>query len=401
MRQQDAMNRKVEKERLVLRLEKLASYCKPQDTVWPGTIWPDREFLQSLENNVMLLIATERKNQPALAWRAFQLLNRRMPSLLLVSRVNNLVKRARQRLEEAGESALSKLERQDCEDARKLLGDIEHLRRDLRNAKAIDWAQHEKALAQFSRTRSVEPSYGRSAPLGFRCYARALELIIDDDRRKPLRDKSRQLIEWTARIGHPEAKSLTAFDDVEAWVVEQEEGVWRGKSALGRREKGRDRVRSHREWKKGKWVYPGDWLRFKNATDFARFYGREHPLPKVCTGLEDSPCRTGLAAVLDRLSCGRALADEPYWYYHRTRHVARCPDCQNAEWLEDGYEIEYGYPTTWPGSGDTREERIAAQKRHYQEDMERGQRWLRTPKGQHWLREAEARLKAIESQNRP
>jgi hypothetical protein len=163
---------------------------------------------------VMLLIATKRKKRPSPAWKAFQLLDRRMPKLLLVKRVDNLVKRARDRLEEAAQHPLSKLQQQaECGDehTRKLLRDIAAIRDGQGAAKRIDWTEHERALAQFSRTRSVEPSYGRSALLKFRCYARSLELIVDDCRRKPL--KSWPLTEWTAEIGHPDARSLLAFDD--------------------------------------------------------------------------------------------------------------------------------------------------------------------------------------------
>jgi hypothetical protein len=65
---------------------------------------------------------------------------------------------------------------------------------------------------------------------------------VDDYRRKPLR--SWPLTEWTAKIGHPRAKSLLAFDDPMAFI---EEGAWRRKSARRKREQGRERTRRHRE----------------------------------------------------------------------------------------------------------------------------------------------------------
>src|SRR5262249_13054403 len=150
------------KKRLILILDMLASYCKPRVTMWPGTVWPSREFLQSLENHVMLLIATQRKKPPSPVWKAFQLLNRRMPLLRLVLRVNNLVKRARDLLAEAGESALEKLVRQDREDAQGLVRDIGRLEERLSNAKAIDWTQHENVLKRVSGTGGLQLSCGDS-----------------------------------------------------------------------------------------------------------------------------------------------------------------------------------------------------------------------------------------------
>jgi hypothetical protein len=389
------MNRKLAKERLFLRLEWLARSCKPPDTA-RRTIWPDRGFLRDLENEVMFLIATERKEQPSPAWKGFQLLNKRLQSLQLVLRVNNLVKRARERLEEAGERPLNKLQRQaerGDEGARKLLRDIAAIRDGQNAAKKIDWTQHERALAQFSRTRSVEPSYGRSAPLESRCYARALELVVDDYRRKPLRDKSWPLVKWLARIGHPEAKSLCAFDDVWAWIVEREEGAWRGKCALRRREKGRDRIRRYREWHRGRSLYPGDWIWFRDAADFHAFYGKKHPLPKVCVGLEDSEDRERVLKydpIKVDLSCDRRLADG--FYYNRTGHLARCRDCQEAEWWAQGFEVVNGFPYgDWDA---TTAERLAERKRDALQQLERQRRWLQTTEGQQWLAEANRRFVA-------
>jgi hypothetical protein len=323
---QDKMTRKLARERLFLRLNKLAGCCKAQDTPWPGTIWPDEAFLRSLEEDVMLLIATERKNPPSPAWKAFQLLDRRMPKLLLVKRVDSLVKRAQDRLEEAAQHPLSKLEQQaECgdENARKLLRDIAAIRDGQDAAKKIHWTEHERALAQFSRTRSVEPSYGRSAPPEFRCYARALELIVDHYRRKPLR--SWPLTEWTARIGHPGAKSLLQFDDPTGFIIE--EAAWRGESAFRRREKVRERVRRHREWKNEACIYPGDWLR----------HSHKKPLPAWAKVNPDACCDL----------CGRCVSAGDYWYIQRTDNQrARCSDCQSVIWELDGYEVIYpsGFP---------------------------------------------------------
>jgi len=65
-------------------------------------------------------------------------------------------------------------------------------------------------------------------------------------------------------------------------------------------------------------VCPGDWLLFRDAAEFAEFWGAKRPLPETCIGFGDSPCPSFLG-----------LVDEPGgFYYHRTRHIARCRDCQ-------------------------------------------------------------------------
>ena len=90
--------------------------------------------------------------------------------------------------------------------------------------------------------------------------------------------------------------------------------------------------------------------------------------------------------------CGKSIREEPYLWFHWTRHVARCPDCQEAEWWEDGYEIdEFGYPSSWLGEDATREERIA--ERTFKLGS-KAKQWLQSPEGQAWLRKGGAKLEA-------
>ena len=393
MGRHDAMNRKIAAERLRSNLETLASCCQSETA--NAALWPSGELLESVEESVKVLVAEERKNP--LKWKTLQRLDKRMPSLRLVHRVNNAAKRALERLTETGESELEKLDRQDREDARKLLRDIAAIRDVQDAARKINWTQHERALAQFSHTRSVEPAYGRSAPLEIRCYARALELIVDDYRRKPLRNKSRPLLKWLARIEHPQANSLLAFDSAVADAIQREHRASQEATTSRKRQKGRDRVRKHREWYRGKWLYPGDWLWFRDATDFTKFWGRKHFMPTKCGGLEDSEDRDRILKydpIKTELSCGRRLADG--FYYHPTRHVARCRDCQEAEWWAQGFEIFNGYPCgDWQA---TTAEGLAEKKRRALEQLERDRRWLQTRKGQQWLGEANRRFEELQGQ---
>jgi hypothetical protein len=148
---------------------------------------------------------------------------------------------------------------------------------------------------------------------------------------------------------------------------------------------------------KGKTILAGDWLPFRDAADFNAFYGGQRALPETCIGLEDSECRADHETVLDTLSCGCRLVDEPDgFYYHRTRHVARCTDCQEAEWISDGYEVENGIPSC-RNHGHTCEQRIAERKLDALQESERfldrrldtpeGRVWLATAEGQQWRQE--------------
>jgi|GEM_PF-2364701 len=139
-----------------------------------------------------------------------------------------------------------------------------------------------------------------------------------------------------------------------------------------------------------KLVYPGDWLHFRDAPDFTALWGDARALPETCAGLDDSSSRSELEEVIGKLakdykgplpdpddqegldalpmtdlSCDCKLSLEPDgFYYHRTRHVARCEDCQQAEWICDGFVVVDGFP--W---GD--EERIAENDRHAQQELAR------------------------------
>ena len=168
---------------------------------------------------------------------------------------------------------------------------------------------------------------------------------------------------------------------------------------LNKKESKRMNIKSLCLEQQSKLIYPGDWMRFHDAADFKAFGSGELPLPEVCSGLSDSASASELLLVHDNLNCGHPLADARYWYYHKTRHIARCHDCQEAEWLCDGYDVdEFGQPSCWDHRH-TREERIAERARNalqqserwlaHQLDTPKGRAWLATPEGQKWRSETE------------
>ena len=157
-------------------------------------MWPSRELLESVEKGAKLLVAKLRKKPPEPIWKGFKILDGRRGLLRPANRVDNLVKRALLRLQEGGESVLHKLARQCGADRQKLVSDIESLKTDLSNAKGIDWEQHRSVLNSLSDRGTISLFCGNSpASPNVICYARTLELLIDDYRRQPLRRQSTPL----------------------------------------------------------------------------------------------------------------------------------------------------------------------------------------------------------------
>lgn len=216
--------RTVARGRLERDLELLTIYCQDPDGIarqmavkvcdMPElfkryTFWPSRGLLQSLEENVELLIKPERDKPPSPAWKAFQLLDKRIPSLRLILRVNNLVKRAKERLKNTGESVLSKAARDtDSVEAQNLLRDLVLQKQNLG------------------------------------------ELLKDHDKRYRARLESRGLMLWLCKIGHPDAKDLLALGHVPASMARIHDSISQERKMMRQREKARDRDRRYRLRKK-------------------------------------------------------------------------------------------------------------------------------------------------------
>jgi RNA polymerase sigma factor (sigma-70 family) len=226
------------RKQLAAAVEKLSLYCHAPDLRAEGatdldevmkyrTWWPENDLLKQIENSVLTLASTERKNPSRRIWGAFELVDKRTPKLHLVKEINALAKRAQERLTDAGRSKLEEIsgkympgeKQKDIQSLRRdiagmkeegkaalsLLCDIAQMKRNLGSAKAIDWSQHKRILLQFSGEGHVELACGKNtASDDVRCYARALELIVDDYNFEPLRKKSRPLAEWLIEIGHLE-----------------------------------------------------------------------------------------------------------------------------------------------------------------------------------------------------
>ena len=75
------------------------------------------------------------------------------------------------------------------------------------------------------------------------CYARALEIIVDDEHRKPLRDKASPSLEWIARVGNPAYSDVLEWNDFMKWMAERQAERAAEESAESKRKQGRERQR--------------------------------------------------------------------------------------------------------------------------------------------------------------
>jgi hypothetical protein len=102
--EQDALSRYLHR-RLSRRLSQLEKTClpPPPDADESTTIWPDGRHLGELDSAVLDLAVMARKKVPTSTWKAYQWVNKQWQKYHLVSRVQKLVRRARERLQEENE----------------------------------------------------------------------------------------------------------------------------------------------------------------------------------------------------------------------------------------------------------------------------------------------------------
>jgi hypothetical protein len=162
------------------------------------TFWPLKNELKELTHAVIDLSVIGRipKKPTAPVWKRFKVVNTRWPGFQLVSRVEQLVQRARNRLKETGGSGFDRLRREANDRAPEAI----QLRKDLRafyeascNASKVKWRDNERDI---------------------RCYERALELIVDQQDYEALLMRVEPLLSWIAGLGNPAFMDLLIFDDL-------------------------------------------------------------------------------------------------------------------------------------------------------------------------------------------
>jgi hypothetical protein len=214
------------------------------------TSWPSTGVLIDLDSSVRRLAMCDREKLPEPLWKAFEHVNKRWPGFQLIRRLNGLVSRARKLLEEAGESDLTRLLREvrgsgQCVlEVMSFLLDLRSIEKDSKKAAKITWQKYEHFLFHASVKKRIQLACG-DAPASPRvtCYSRALEIILDDHRRKPLRDEARSLLEWIANLGNVAYSDVLKSDEFAMWAAAVK--TWRAaeENAERKRKQGRERQR--------------------------------------------------------------------------------------------------------------------------------------------------------------
>jgi hypothetical protein len=256
--------KKPAKQQLQDALSMLVNRCMPPRQAPPGTddlhrammkmtIWPASDLLAALDSSIKRLAMLDREKVPEPLWKAFELVNRRWPGFGLIRCLDGLVSRARKLLEEAGESDLTSVRREardsgeGASEAKRFLADLREFQKDPRTAAKIEWLRYKRFLFGPGLNKRVQLWCGdETASLRVRYYARALEIIVDDDLREPLRNNARPLLEWIAHLRNPAYSDVLRWDDFMRWVAERNARQAAEERAERERRQGRERQRRFR-----------------------------------------------------------------------------------------------------------------------------------------------------------
>jgi len=208
------------KARLLCELDRLRVYCQPvenqkakdenaEEPWWERHVqWPGREFLWDIERNVLVLASYERARQIVPKWKAFKIVDKRVPALRLVQRVDNLARRAMERLKDVGESELAKMAWDP-------------------NSVATRCFLHDLVLQKKNLAKLLAEYRGCLRP----------------------RIEGCPLVEWLIEISHPMVRD---FDDRTSFISDGFQLALEKLKLSRRRKKQRERVRRHRLRKKAR-----------------------------------------------------------------------------------------------------------------------------------------------------
>jgi hypothetical protein len=135
-------------------------------------------------------------------------------------------------------------------EAKSFLADLQKIQKEPKTAAKIKWPRYERFLFCPGDNKRVQLSCGDSpASLRVMCYARALEMIVDDKHHGALRDDASPLLEWVVRVRNPEYSDVLEWNDFMKWMAEREAKCAVEERAQRKRAQDRERQRQHRKAK--------------------------------------------------------------------------------------------------------------------------------------------------------
>jgi hypothetical protein len=240
-------------------LEQRSSRSLEERCAW-RELWPESRDLGKLDSAVEALDLMEHKKPLLPLWKTYERVNKRWRGIGLVRKVNWFVKCGRERLSETSKTDLMRLTREavervvkrqrDVPGSERLFEALEAIRENVLNADGINWQDYEQFLPP-SGNKLVQLMRGDSPVLQrVKCYARTLQILVDDLRYQTLRDQVRPFTEWIAHLGNKAYYDLLNWDVPLTWEGDdlvKEKGF---RTELRNRELARLRKQKQREREK-------------------------------------------------------------------------------------------------------------------------------------------------------
>jgi hypothetical protein len=217
------------------------------------TLWPSWDDLLRLDSSVKTLSRPGGKKLSQPLWKAFEGVDKRWRRFRLIRRLDALVSRARKLLDEAAESDLRSVCREArgngerASEAKRFLADLRRIQKEPKAASKIQWCRYRQFLSRLGDNKGFRLRCGDSAASErVICYARALEIIVDDENRKELLNKAEPLLRWILFLGNPDYADVLKRDDFMEWAAQQRAERASDERAEHARKLGRVRVRRFR-----------------------------------------------------------------------------------------------------------------------------------------------------------
>ena len=135
-------------------------------------------------------------------------------------------------------------------EAKKFLADLRRIQKDPKTAAKIKWEHYERFLSRRGFNKGVQVWCGdHPASAGVVCYARALEMIVDDEYHRRLLDDAEPLLRWIACLGNLAYSEVLKWADFMEWVEERLAKDAAEKRLEHKRAQARQRLRDFRSRK--------------------------------------------------------------------------------------------------------------------------------------------------------